>query len=44
VSIKYAEEVSANLDRAYKSIDAAKELLSNSYYDFAASRAYYAAF
>ena len=41
---KYAEEVSANLDRAYKSIDAAKELLSNGYYDFAASLAYYAAF
>ena len=41
---KYAEEISANLKRAEASIQAAIELASSSYYDFAASRAYYAAY
>lgn len=38
------EEISANLERATQSLNAAKDLLKNEYYDFAASRAYYAAF
>jgi uncharacterized protein (UPF0332 family) len=38
------EEISANLERAAESIDAAKELASLEHFDFAASRAYYAAF
>jgi uncharacterized protein (UPF0332 family) len=42
--LKYAEEIAANLERAEKSIRAAKELASGGYYDFVASRAYYAAF
>ncbi|MER3435104.1 MAG: hypothetical protein C4288_17220 [Leptolyngbya sp. ERB_1_1] len=37
-------EVQANLDRAATSIQAAKVLLETGYLDFAASRAYYAAF
>lgn len=37
-------EVQANLDRAATSIQAAKVLLEAGYPDFAASRAYYAAF
>ena len=41
---KYAEEIAANLERSERSIQAAKELSSKGYYDFAASRAYYAAF
>lgn len=40
----YTEEIAANLERAEQSLDAAKELASRGYYDFAASRAYYAAF
>lgn len=40
----YEQEMSANLDRATQSIQAAKELVRMGYYDFAASRAYYAAF
>lgn len=41
---KHAEEMAANLERAEASIEAAKELVAGGYYDFAASRAYYAAF
>lgn len=44
MTLKYAREIAANLERAEKSIQAAKELVSGGYYDFAASRAYYAAF
>lgn len=44
MTLKYAEEIAANLERAEKSIQAAKELAAGGYYDFAASRAYYAAF
>jgi uncharacterized protein (UPF0332 family) len=40
----YEQEILANLDRAQQSIAAAKDLALNGYYDFAASRAYYAAF
>lgn len=40
----YAEEIAANLERAEQSIRAAQQLASGGYYDFAASRAYYAAF
>ena len=41
---KYAGEIAANLRRAEASIQAAKELATMGYYDFVASRAYYAAF
>jgi len=41
---KYAAEIAANLERAAASLRAAKELASHGYYDFVASRAYYAAF
>jgi uncharacterized protein (UPF0332 family) len=41
---KYEHEIAANLERADQSIQAAKELERKGYYDFAASRAYYAAF
>ena len=41
---KFAQEMAANLQRAEASIRAAKELASGGYYDFVASRAYYAAF
>jgi uncharacterized protein (UPF0332 family) len=37
-------EIGANLERARQSIAAARELVAGGYYDFAASRAYYAAF
>ena len=40
----YASEIEANLERAEHSIQAAKSLKKFGYYDFAASRAYYAAF
>ncbi|HLP59086.1 MAG TPA: HEPN domain-containing protein [Candidatus Deferrimicrobium sp.] len=40
----YKKEISANLERAQQSINAAQELAANGFYDFAASRAYYAAF
>ena len=40
----YAGERDANLERADHSLRAAQELASRGYYDFAASRAYYAAF
>jgi len=44
MTLKHAEEIAASLERAEKSIQAAKELVAGGYYDFAASRAYYAAF
>ncbi len=40
----YIVEIQANLERAEQAIEAAGKLLSDGYYDFAASRAYYAAF
>jgi uncharacterized protein (UPF0332 family) len=44
VTSKYEKEIIANLERAEQSIQAAKEMADSGYYDFAASRAYYAAF
>ncbi len=41
---QHEDEVQANLDRAEKSLEAARELIPGGYFDFAASRAYYAAF
>ena len=41
---EYEQEIAANLERAEKSIQAAKELAASGFDDFAASRAYYAAF
>jgi len=41
---KHKEEISANLERAEMSIHAAWDLAAGGYYDFAASRSYYAAF
>ena len=39
-----AEEILANVERAQSSLDAAVELFESDYFDFAVSRAYYAAF
>ncbi len=39
-----AKEIAANLTRAEQSVEAARELAEKGYHDFAASRAYYAAF
>lgn len=39
-----ADEIAAYLERAEQSIPAARRLASEGYHDFAASRAYYAAF
>lgn len=44
MSHTYAQEIAANLERADTSIRAARDLISSGYFDFAASRAYYAAF
>ena len=44
MTLKYGEEITANLERAEQSIRAARDLTSGGYYDFAASRAYYVAF
>ena len=41
---EYEQEIAANLERAEQSIQAAKDLAVKGYHDFAASRAYYAAF
>lgn len=41
---EYAQEIAANLERAEQSLQAAQELEIKGYFDFAASRAYYAAF
>ncbi|MGH9847187.1 MAG: HEPN domain-containing protein [Blastocatellia bacterium] len=40
----HAEEIAANLERAEQSFQAAHELADRGFHDFAASRAYYAAF
>jgi len=39
-----SSEVKANMERAEQAVDAAIKLVSEGYYDFAASRAYYAVF
>lgn len=44
MTLDIPEEIVANLQRAEQSLRAAQELASRGYYDFAASRAYYAAF
>ena len=44
MTAEHTAEVTAYLERAEKSIQAARELFSGGYYDFVASRAYYAAF
>jgi uncharacterized protein (UPF0332 family) len=44
VTTTHADEIAANLERARQSIRAAGSLAADQYYDFAASRAYYAAF
>ncbi|MBN1579383.1 MAG: HEPN domain-containing protein [Anaerolineae bacterium] len=44
MTFKYADEIDANWARAQLSLAAARELVSSAYYDFVASRAYYAAF
>ena len=44
MTLEFAEEIAANLERAEASIRAARELTTGGYYDFAASRAYYAVF
>jgi uncharacterized protein (UPF0332 family) len=41
---EHEEEIAANLERAEQSCRAAAELIAGGFYDFAASRAYYAAF
>lgn len=41
---EYEQEIASNLERAEQSIQAAKDLALKGYHDFAASRAYYAAF
>ena len=40
----HQHEITANLERAEESIQAARTLISTGHFDFAASRAYYAAF
>ena len=40
----HEQEIAANLERAEQSIQAAKDLAIRGYHDFAAARAYYAAF
>ncbi len=40
----YADEIAAYLQRARQSIEAARQLWMTGFHDFAASRAYYAAF
>jgi uncharacterized protein (UPF0332 family) len=40
----HEQEIAANLERAEQSIQAAKDLAIKGYHDFAAARAYYAAF
>jgi len=44
VTPAYEREIAANLERAQQSIQAARELAADGFYDFAASRAYYSAF
>jgi uncharacterized protein (UPF0332 family) len=40
----HSAEVKANIERADQAVNAAQKLLLDGYYDFAASRAYYAVF
>lgn len=44
MSSMHSSEVKANIERAEQAVDAARKLASDGYYDFAASRAYYAVF
>ena len=44
MSGQFSDEITANLERAESSINAAQDLVSNGHPDFAASRAYYAGF
>jgi uncharacterized protein (UPF0332 family) len=44
MSLPCGDEARASLERAAQSIAAARQLVSGGYFDFAASRAYYAAF
>lgn len=44
MTTRFADEIAADLERAVQSIQAARQLASEGYNDFAASRAYYAAF
>ena len=41
---KYAKEISANMERAIKSLEAAKTMIAGGFHGFAASRACYASF
>jgi len=40
VKPEYEQEIAANLERAEKSIQAAKEMATSGFYDFAASRSF----
>ena len=44
MNIRYSDEIKANLERAMDSLRAARLMFDGGFYDFAASRAYYAAF
>ncbi len=44
MSSTLSSEVKANMERAEQAVDAAHKLILDGYYDFAASRAYYAVF
>ena len=44
MTAEHEHEIDANLERAKQSIEAAKALAAGNFYDFVASRAYYAAF
>jgi uncharacterized protein (UPF0332 family) len=44
MSSMHSLEIEANMERAEQAVDAARKLVSDGYYDFAASRAYYAVF
>jgi uncharacterized protein (UPF0332 family) len=44
VTPKYAKEISANMERAIKSLEAAKTMIAGGFHGFAASRACYASF
>jgi len=44
VTSPFSDEIIANIERAGESIQAARALADDEYYDFATSRAYYAAF
>ena len=44
MSSMHSTEVIANMERAEQAVNAAQKLLLDGYYDFAASRAYYAVF